>query len=193
MDPPEFERVYRLTTTDGLTGLRNQRFFIEHLHDELVRCHRRGQPLAMILFDVDGLRRINDRHGFLAGDFVLKEIGRRASMCVADDRRLARVSGEELAAILPETDRADAVQLAERILRLVADEPVRFEDEPIAVTLSAGIAMRPTDVRPTDVVDVQAILVATHGGDVPGAAGNRGRPSGVGGGCGSSSASRWRS
>lgn len=124
-----------LALTDPLTGLRNRRAFDQRLADELERAVRYVQPLSLLLFDVDGLKAVNDRGGHHAGDVSLRAV---AAALRQDARRTdlaARVGGDEFALIAPGTTRPAALALAERIRSLVAEKGT-----PHGVTVSVGVA-----------------------------------------------------
>lgn len=118
----------RLATTDGLTGLYNRRYFEQALEFECDRAQRANRPLGLLMIDVDHFKRFNDRFGHPAGDAVLRAV---AAALVGGLRRtdiLARVGGEEFAAILPEEDPGAVGVAAERLRRVVEQSPqLRFE------------------------------------------------------------------
>lgn len=134
------EEIYRLTTVDGLTQIFNRRYFVETLEREIGRALRYRRELSLIMFDVDRFKLVNDTHGHLAGDYVLKHL---ASVIRARIRRedvLARYGGEEFGIVLPEIDHYNAMQFAEKVRRLIEQADFRFEDVIIPVTVSVGVA-----------------------------------------------------
>jgi two-component system, cell cycle response regulator len=134
------EEIYRLTTVDGLTQIFNRRYFVETLEREIGRALRYRRELSLIMFDVDRFKLVNDTHGHLAGDYVLKHL---ASVIRARIRRedvLARYGGEEFGIVLPEIDHYNAMQFAEKVRRLIEQADFRFEDVVIPVTVSVGVA-----------------------------------------------------
>jgi diguanylate cyclase (GGDEF)-like protein len=137
------EEIHRLTIIDALTGAHNRRSLTENLERELARSNRHRRPLAVVLFDVDRFKDINDRLGHVAGDFTLRELGARVKEVVRTDELLARYGGEEFAVVLPESGAADGVALAERIRRSVETKPFAFNDKPFPVTVSAGVGVTP--------------------------------------------------
>jgi diguanylate cyclase (GGDEF)-like protein len=128
-------RLQHLATTDGLTGLANHRAFQERLRDELEHARRRGSPLALAVFDVDGFKVINDQQGHQHGDDVLAAIGRVFAEHARGGDLPARIGGDELAIIAPDSDDCGAYGLAERLRAAVADLP--FD---VPLTMSAGVA-----------------------------------------------------
>ena len=134
------ETIYRMTITDGLTGVHNKRYFIEQLDRELSRAARHQRPLTMIMCDIDHFKSVNDEFGHLAGDHVLKEVAQLGRARLRPDDVISRYGGEELAIILPETDLAGGVLIADELRRMIATATFVFEDEDIDVTVSCGVA-----------------------------------------------------
>ncbi len=134
------EEIYRMTIVDGLTGAHNKRYFMEWVEREIARCARYERPLSLLMLDIDHFKKINDTHGHLTGDYVLKEMTRRLLERVRKEELLARYGGEEFAAVLPETDHAGAMQFGEAIREIVGNEPFEYEGDTITVTISVGVA-----------------------------------------------------
>jgi two-component system cell cycle response regulator len=134
------EEIYRLMTLDGLTQLHNRRFFQEALEREFARTKRYHHPFCLVLFDIDHFKRINDTHGHLAGDDVLRRVAGLVSTKVRTNDLIARVGGEEFALILPEADRLGGVALAEKLRKMIASERFEHEGTVIPVTISLGVA-----------------------------------------------------
>jgi diguanylate cyclase (GGDEF)-like protein len=134
------EEIYRLTTVDGLTQVFNRRYFLEQLEREVSRAKRYRRELSLILFDIDHFKVINDSYGHLAGDYVLKQLATVVKGKIRREDVLARYGGEEFAIILPEIDAPNAVQMADKVRRLVEKAPFKFEETKIAVTVSVGCA-----------------------------------------------------
>jgi len=134
------EEIYRMTIVDGLTQIYNKRYFVEHLERELARCGRSRRPLSLVMFYIDHFKRVNDEHGHLTGDHILKELASRVKRRVRRDEVFARYGGEEFAVVLPEAGHENAVAYGEKIRRLVESEPFTFEQERIAVSISVGVA-----------------------------------------------------
>jgi diguanylate cyclase (GGDEF)-like protein len=134
------ETIYRMTITDGLTGVNNKRYFIEQLDRELSRAARHERPLTLVMCDIDHFKVVNDEFGHLAGDHVLKEVAQLAKARLRPDDVIARYGGEELALILPETDLAGGVLIADELRKMIAAATFVFEDEDIDVTVSCGVA-----------------------------------------------------
>ena len=126
---------------DHLTGLANRRAFFEAADLELERAAHTPRPLALILFDADLFKNVNDRYGHPAGDRVLVDLAEslRDSFRIVDT--VARLGGEEFAVLLPSTDLQEAVNGAERLRALVATRLVATDAGEIAYTVSAGVAV----------------------------------------------------
>jgi len=142
------EEILRQSTLDGLTQVGNRRHFDAQLERECARAQRHRHPLALVLFDLDHFKRINDTHGHPAGDHVLRMVGAAVRARVRAGDLLARYGGEEFALLLPETDLAGARLVAEKVRAAVAGLALTHGGERIPVTLSAGVAA--TDGRPPD-------------------------------------------
>ena len=155
------EEIYRMTIIDGLTGAHNKRFFQEFLEREIARCSRYGRPLSLLMFDIDHFKEINDTHGHLTGDYVLKEMCRRLLGRIRKEELLARYGGEEFAAVLPETDHGGAMQFGEQLRAIIASEPFEYEGDRFNVTISVGVATMPNDgVGPTNSDPAEFIRMA---------------------------------
>ena len=131
--------VQRQATTDDLTGLVNRRRFIEALDSEIVRASMFRSPLSVVLGDLDHFKLVNDRFGHQTGDEVLRQFAELVREHLRDVDVPGRIGGEEFAILLPETDAAGAVAVAERVrrsLRSLRPTP----DRSAAVTASFGVA-----------------------------------------------------
>ena len=135
------EEIYRMTIIDGLTQIHNKRYLYEALDREITRSHRHDRNLAVLMFDIDHFKRINDVHGHLAGDFVLKELARVVQSRIRRDEVFARYGGEEYCIILPETTIDGARSLAETLRQKVQEHQFVFQADRIKVTISVGAAM----------------------------------------------------
>lgn len=144
------EEVFRLSTTDGLTQVWNRRYFMEQLARELSRARRYKRPMSLILLDIDHFKRINDRYGHLAGDHVLKQLATALRNNLRQDDIVGRFGGEEFTVLLPEIDREGALQLAEKLRRLIEGTRFPFEQDAIEVTISLGVAGAAADTAEVD-------------------------------------------
>jgi diguanylate cyclase (GGDEF)-like protein len=134
------EEVYQLATHDALTELANRRHFLELLEKEIARAERHGRPLALAILDVDHFKPINDAHGHIAGDGVLRRIAELVRQHVRGEDVAARIGGEEFAVLLPEAAPADADRFAERLRAAIAAAFFAPGGEPRQVTVSIGLA-----------------------------------------------------
>lgn len=139
----EMEEVNRRARTDALTSLSNRRAFDEHLGYHLLQSDRFGHPVSLIVADVDHFKQVNDTWGHETGDVVLKSIARTLTAGVRAVDVCARYGGEEFAVVLPQTDLAGAVELADRLRKAVEAEVVVSGAEQIRVTISCGVACYP--------------------------------------------------
>ncbi len=134
------EAIYRMTIIDALTEAHNKRYFMEFLDRELARCARYQRPLSLVMLDLDHFKKINDTHGHLAGDFVLREMTRRLRSRIRKEELLARYGGEEFVAVLPEAGHRGAMDFGEQIRHLIERDPFEFEEDVIRLTISVGVA-----------------------------------------------------
>jgi diguanylate cyclase (GGDEF)-like protein len=132
-----FREARQLADLDALTGLHNRRFFHETLAREVARAHRYERQLALIVFDLDDFKEVNDKIGHLAGDSVLAEAAERIRSVVRSADVACRVGGDEFGVILPESTLEDADQLYRRIQHAVSSRPI---GQAGTLYLSAGVA-----------------------------------------------------
>jgi len=138
----------RLALLDSLTQLPNRRAYEERIQQEFERWQRYGRPLSLALCDIDNFKAINDSYGHLAGDKVLRIIARTMRNRLRKADFMARYGGEEFAILMPETTSEEAVAVIEEIRSAIADSPFHFRNQPVRITLSAGIsALLPGDER----------------------------------------------
>jgi diguanylate cyclase (GGDEF)-like protein len=137
---------------DPKTGLSNARHFASVFDDELARTIRYGRPLSLVMADLDLLRDINNTHGHLAGDAVLRGIAEIFGQQLRQYDLPSRFGGEEFCILLPETTPERAVEIADRIRRAVASAEFAVEtvDQPIRATVSLGVASYPRDGATTE-------------------------------------------
>ncbi|MFN0184253.1 MAG: diguanylate cyclase [Aquabacterium sp.] len=128
--------------TDSLTGILNRRRFLELAAVEAERAQRHGQPLALLMIDLDHFKSVNDRHGHAGGDAVLRAFVVAASTLMRSSDLFGRVGGEEFAALLPQTDLDGAAALAQRIQDVVLSHPVALPGSEVSYTVSIGVSVR---------------------------------------------------
>ncbi|MEM7608725.1 MAG: GGDEF domain-containing protein [Myxococcota bacterium] len=166
MEAQYHETIYKMTIVDGLTGVNNKRFLMESLEKEIPRARRHQRPLALVMFDIDHFKSINDSFGHLAGDYVLKEMAQLVKSRLRPDDILGRYGGEEFAVILPETNASGGTHIAEELRQLVASHNFTFENERINVTISMGVAQLQDDWNVNDFVKQadERLYAAKRGG-----------------------------
>lgn len=141
------ERLRQLVGTDALTGLANYRQLVAVLEAEVQRSGRTGRSFALVLFDLDGLKRINDAHGHLVGSRALCRLAEALRRCHRAIDTAARYGGDEFALVLPETTAAPARRVAERVARLLRDD-----GELPLLTVTSGVAVYPRDGGTLDIL-----------------------------------------
>ncbi len=163
------EAVYSMMTRDGLTGTLNKRYFLDIIEREFERARHRGTPLALIMFDIDHFKKVNDSYGHLAGDEVLKEIGKRIGTVVAEHDIFARYGGEEFAILLPGVTKQEATKVAERCRAAVEARPFPTTVAALPITISVGVAectALPSAVRSEQLIEAadQCLYAAKRSG-----------------------------
>jgi diguanylate cyclase (GGDEF)-like protein len=139
----DLRRMSSQATTDSLTGLANRWTFDEELALEWRRAERVGDPLALILLDIDNFKTINDTQGHQAGDEVLRVVGQVLAASVRQVDLAARYGGEEFAVIVPETDLEGAIDLAERLRKALESEEIELQNGTrLSVTASFGATVK---------------------------------------------------
>ncbi len=131
-----------LAITDALTGLHNRRYMETHIAGLVEQALSRGQPLAVLVLDIDHFKLVNDTHGHDTGDEVLREFALRVRKAIRGIDLACRYGGEEFVVVMPETDLAAATAVAERLRQRIASEPFPIQQgaQGIDVTISIGIA-----------------------------------------------------
>ncbi|MGA2991064.1 MAG: sensor domain-containing diguanylate cyclase [Candidatus Korobacteraceae bacterium] len=158
------EALIQQASTDYLTGLKTRRYFQEQLARELKRAKRNRGSLALIMIDIDHFKRLNDEHGHLAGDMLLRQVSSILMQGRREIDTIARYGGEEFVLLLPDTTSSGAQQLAERLKNdiegshLVVDTP----EKAVRLTVSLGVAAFPRDAQ-SDVELLAAADAALYG------------------------------
>ncbi len=135
-----FQETQKLAVIDELTGVYNRRGLFTFGRREIQRARRFGRPLSLLMLDIDDFKEVNDRHGHLVGDQVLKGLARLLQRRTREVDLVARYGGEEFAVLLPETGLEDARRAAERLRREVAETPFQTQAGPLYITVSFGVA-----------------------------------------------------
>jgi len=147
------EEVHRLTTADQLTGVHNKRYMLECLDREISRSNRHRRPLAVVVFDVDRFKEVNDGMGHLCGDSSLRELVTCAQRAIRKEDLFARFGGDEFLIVLPETNQDGAVCVAERLRERVAQHGFQFGDRAYQLSISLGIAVKDAE-QPATATDL---------------------------------------
>ena len=114
----------RLADSDALTPLANRRRFLRELERVVGQSDRHGTPAAVLFIDLDGLKTINERHGYLAGDAALIHVAELLNSLIRSTDILARIGGDEFGLILDHLDHNSAIETAERLARCIAENPL---------------------------------------------------------------------
>jgi diguanylate cyclase (GGDEF)-like protein len=138
----QHERIQRLAHYDPLTELPNRSLLTDRFAQERSRARRNGKGLAVVLFDLDGFKEVNDSLGHAAGDALLVEVARRVRECVRASDTVGRLGGDEFLAILPEAARDGALQVAEKI-RAEVSRPYLIAGREARVSASLGVSLHP--------------------------------------------------
>lgn len=149
---------HNLATHDGLTGVHNRLALMEALARDAAQARRSNTPLAVLMVDIDHFKAVNDQHGHLAGDAVLRDVAQRIGQRLRHADLLARYGGEEFVALLPHTDAQGAVAVAEDIRQAIAVRPCVVHGVPIPVAVSIGVCAA---VPGAGAEGVEALLAAS--------------------------------
>jgi diguanylate cyclase (GGDEF)-like protein len=164
-----FEEVEALSYTDSLTGLANHRYFKRRLEEEIGRAARYGRSLALIIFDLDELKSVNDCYGHQAGDRVIQQMGEALTNSTRSIDVVARYGGDEFCIVMPESDRATCARFMRRLQLKIASTKFHLNqlDKELACTISQGGAIYPEDgTTPEQLIYSadMALLKAKEGG-----------------------------
>ncbi|QDT69242.1 Response regulator PleD [Planctomycetes bacterium MalM25] len=162
------ETVYSALTIDALTGAFNKSYLLDNLQREIACFRRHARPLAVVMTDIDRFKSVNDTHGHLVGDEVLREFGQRIAGARRDGDLFARYGGEEFCLLLPDTAAVEAAEVSERCRAVVADTPFDTAAGPLTVTASFGIEVLTdqADATPNDLIGAadERLYTAKEGG-----------------------------
>ncbi len=131
---------------DSLTGAYSKRYLLDRIGKEVFHARHTQEPLSLLVLDLDHFKQINDRHGHLAGDFVLIRFAEQVTERLQEDHLFIRYGGEEFVIMAPGIDRLQGVELADQVRSATEAMTLLFDDQPIAVTVSVGLATLPDDV-----------------------------------------------
>jgi len=139
-----YERSLAMALTDSLTGLYNRRYLTAHLSGLVDRVRASGKPLAVMMFDIDYFKQVNDTYGHAAGDEVLIELSRRVGQNVRSIDTIARFGGEEFVVLMPDADYSVAGVVAERLRKSICSAPIHARGGPdggLDISISVGVAL----------------------------------------------------
>jgi len=162
------KQMYESALRDGLTKAFNKKYFTDRLESEFTFSARHASPLALVLFDIDHFKKVNDTHGHQAGDHVLSEISKLLSAALRAEDVFARYGGEEFAVICRGNDEKQAQVVGERMRKAVEGYKFVYEGQHIPVTISVGICVLPNPAvkDANDIVSLadQALYKSKNGG-----------------------------
>ena len=150
------EELRLKATHDDLTGVLNRGTILELLQREIDQVAREATPLSIILADIDEFKRVNDTHGHVIGDAVLRDTAKRLCSPMRPYDAVGRYGGEEFLAVLPGCDLANALRVAERLRTHVAARPVDTPSGGVAISVSLGVAALEKDAAP----DIDQLILA---------------------------------
>jgi diguanylate cyclase (GGDEF)-like protein len=148
----QFKKIEELSYTDSMTGLYNYRYFYKRLGEEILRAKRFERFMALVIFDIDEFKIINDSHGHQTGDHILKQLGMLIHNSVRLIDIVSRYGGEEFCVIMPETDRDACEQFMERLRMRISQFDFRDRSgrKKLNISVSLGGAIYPTDATRID-------------------------------------------
>jgi len=136
----ENARLYQMSITDPLTKCFNRQYLLHRLPDEVERYRRYGDPFSVVLLDLDHFKKVNDTHGHLCGDFVLREVTRLIKEDLREIDALVRYGGDEFLFLLPRTECTGAHHIAERVRAHIEKIHFHYSDATIFITASLGVS-----------------------------------------------------
>jgi len=155
-----FQRqMYESSLRDGLTRAFNKKYFTDRLESEFTFALRHNSPLALVMFDIDHFKKVNDTYGHPAGDAILTDLSALMMISLRTEDIFARYGGEEFAVICRGSDLAQAQVIGERLRRAAEGRKFTFQDKVIPVTISIGVAALPDP----NIKDAAAFVVAADG------------------------------
>lgn len=134
------EKLYTEANKDFLTALYNKKYFVDRLKTEMSHARRHGNPLSLVIFDLDHFKQINDKLGHVAGDQILRELAQQISKMKRHEDLLARYGGEEFVLLLRDTAKETAAQIAEKLRVKISEVRFQVEQESLSVTVSIGLS-----------------------------------------------------
>jgi diguanylate cyclase (GGDEF)-like protein len=161
----------RLAYHDALTGLPNRRLLLDRLHQAIAQASRHKKRVALVFFDVDGFKVINDKLGHIKGDQLLKGLAQRLSACLRTADTACRYGGDEFIVMIPEIEGEQSAAVVEQKIRDRLAAPYLVDGTMITVTLSFGTAVYPVDAKDhrdlIKLADAAMYSAKTNGGAAP--------------------------
>ncbi|MEO6117621.1 MAG: GGDEF domain-containing protein [Methylotenera sp.] len=146
------EIIWKQANFDALTGLPNRRMFFDHLDSEIKRMSRANAMFALMFFDLDGFKSVNDQYGHHTGDKLLIEVSNRVSQCIRESDVFARLGGDEFIIIVTGFESPTYVEkVADKILQTL-NQPFIFEENTVNISASIGISIYPQDGENEDIL-----------------------------------------
>ncbi len=133
-------QIYKMANFDPVTQARTKYYFLDQIEQEFSHSKRKGMPLSLIIFDLDFFKKVNDTYGHPAGDYVLKRVAQITQDLIRNEDVFARYGGEEFVVLMRETSETDAVSLADRLCKTIAQSEFQFDIHHFNVNISAGVA-----------------------------------------------------
>jgi diguanylate cyclase (GGDEF)-like protein len=133
-------QLYEASTKDALTKIYNRKYFLERMAAEEAYSHRHNSPLSVILFDLDHFKKVNDTHGHLAGDVVLRLVAAQVQRTIRTEDVLARYGGEEFVILVRGVAHANSARFAERVRKAVERLTIPWENVQLHATISVGVS-----------------------------------------------------
>ncbi len=146
-------QLYEASTKDALTKVYNRKYFIERLAAEVAYAHRHKSPLSVILFDLDHFKKVNDTHGHLAGDVVLRVVAAQVQRTIRTEDVLARYGGEEFVILVRGIPHPNVAHFGERVRKAVERLTIPWEQITVRATISIGVSSH-SDLPDTATGDV---------------------------------------
>lgn len=134
------EAVYSALTRDALTGTMNKRYLLETLSRAIITANRQKSRVTVVMIDIDHFKNVNDTHGHLVGDEVLREFGRRVNSVCRQDDLLARYGGEEFCLLLSATAMNEGFEVADKCRKSICESPFETTAGPLEISASFGLA-----------------------------------------------------
>lgn len=134
------KQLYEMGVMDAGTGIHNKRYFLDRIREEFSVAQRKSKPLALVMFDIDHFKKLNDTYGHVLGDLVLQQMSAEVSKVIRTGDLFARYGGEEFAVVMRDAELPHAARLAERIRTAVENMTVEYEGQTVKFTVSLGYA-----------------------------------------------------